>query len=186
MDILLLGKGVSNNALNQFMIKYGISHDYLTLDEVKNYDYKLVIKGPGLFYDSDVIKRFIELEVEIITDIEFIYWLLNKDYIAVTGTNGKTSTTLLITDMLNKEVESIACGNCGFPISQAALDYKLFKYFVLELSSFQLKGVKKFTPKIAVVTNIKVAHQDYHKGIEDYYKSKYNITKSPLNQIIND
>ena len=183
MDILLLGIGLSNNALNQFMIKYAIPHDYLNLDDVVCYDYKLVIKGPGLYYDSDVIKRFIELQVEIITDIEFVYWLLNKDYIAVTGTNGKTSTTLLITEIINKEHQAIACGNCGFPIAQAALDYKLFKFFVLELSSFQLKGVKKFTPKIAVITNVKIAHQDYHKGIEDYYKSKYNITK---NQTKND
>lgn len=183
MDILLLGKGISNNALNEFMKKYSIPHDYMSLDEVKDYDYRLVIKGPGLYYDSDVIKTFIEKGVEIITDIEFIYWFLNKEYIAITGTNGKTSTTLLINEIINTEFQSVACGNCGFPISQAALDYKLFKYYVLELSSFQLKGIKKFTPKIAVVTNIKIAHQDYHNGVEDYYKSKFNITK---NQTKND
>lgn len=181
-EILLLGKGISNNALNQFMIKYSIEHDYLKLDEVIRFNYKLVIKGPGIFYDEEVIKKFIENEVEIITDIEFIYWFLNKDYIGITGTNGKTTTTYLITDIINQKYSAVSCGNCGFPIAQAALDYKQYKYFVLELSSFQLKAVKKFTPKIAVVTNIKQAHLDYHKGVEDYYKSKINITKNQTKQ----
>jgi UDP-N-acetylmuramoylalanine--D-glutamate ligase len=85
--------------------------------------------------------------------------------------------------MIKNEYTAIACGNCGFPISQAALDYKKFLYFVIELSSFQLKGCKKFTPKIALITNIKQAHLDYHLDIEDYYKSKYMITK---NQMKND
>lgn len=177
-EILLLGRGKSNNALKEFMNKYQILYDYLELDEVTNYNYKLVIKGPGIYYQHDVVKRFIELGVDIITDIEFIYWFLNRDYIGITGTNGKTSTTLLLTEIINQKFKAIACGNCGFPISQAALDYKLFQYFVLELSSFQLKGCKKFTPKIAIVTNIKQAHLDYHETIQDYYESKYQITKN--------
>ena len=115
-------------------------------------------------------------------DIELIYWFLNKEYIAITGTNGKTTTTYLITDIINTAYSAVSCGNCGFPISQAALDYKLYKYFVLELSSFQLKGIKKFTPKIAVVTNLKQAHLDYHHTIEDYYKSKLNIAKNQSKQ----
>lgn len=90
MDILLLGIGLSNNALHQFMLKYSIPHDYLALKEVENYNYKLVVKGPGLSYDDKVIVEFINRNIEIITDIEFIYWFLNKEYIAITGTNGKT------------------------------------------------------------------------------------------------
>ena len=85
--------------------------------------------------------------------------------------------------MLNKKDNAVACGNCGFPISQAALDYKKYRYFVVELSSFQLKGCYKFTPKIAIVTNIKKAHIDYHKNLQDYYESKFKITK---NQTRND
>ena len=182
-EILLLGKGISNNALHQFMLRYSIEHDYLDVEEVYNYNYKLVIKGPGVFYNTLSVSKFIEQDSKVITDIEFIYWFLNKEFIGVTGTNGKTTTTYLITEIINQKYSAIACGNCGYPISQAALDYKLYKYFVVELSSFQLKGTIKFTPKIAVVTNIKQAHLDYHKGVEDYYKSKFNITK---NQSKND
>ena len=182
-EILLLGRGKSNNALREFMNKYEILHDYLDVNEVERFDYQLVIKGPGVFYHHDVLQKFISLNVEIITDVEFIYWFLNREYIAITGTNGKTSTTLLLTDMIKHKYTAIACGNCGFPISQAALDYKLFQYFVLELSSFQLKGCNKFAPKIAIVTNLNVAHLDYHKDVQDYYESKYKIT---INQTKND
>ena len=164
------------------MIKYGITHDYLKEEDVKRFDYRLVIKGPGIDYDKEVVKAFIDRNIDVITDVEFIYWFLNRDYIGVTGTNGKTTTTYLITDMLNTQFSAISCGNCGFPISQAALDYRHYKYYVIELSSFQLKGIKKFAPKIAVVTNVKQAHLDYHKSIEDYYKSKINITKNQTKQ----
>jgi UDP-N-acetylmuramoylalanine-D-glutamate ligase len=88
--ILLLGRGKSNNALNQFMIKYGINHDYFDVNDVTHFNYDLVIKGPGLYYQEEVIKHFIELGVKVIVDVEFIYWFLNRDYIAITGTNGKT------------------------------------------------------------------------------------------------
>ena len=181
--ILLLGKGISNNSLEQFLIKYLIDYDYLSLEEVNSFNYLLVVKSPGTSYDSEVIKEFTRLGVDVIVDVEFIYWFLNKYYIAVTGTNGKTMTTYLITDILNLHESAISCGNCGFPIAQAALEYQLYKYFVLELSSFQLKGIKKFTPKIAVVTNLGEAHLDYHHTLEDYYNSKFNITK---NQSIDD
>lgn len=177
-EILLLGRGISNNALKEFMDKFQILYDYLDIDRVERYNYHLVIKGPGVYYQNEVVKKFIELGVKVITDVEFISWFLNREYIGITGTNGKTSTTLLLTDMIKKKYSAIACGNCGFPISQAALDYKLFHYFVLELSSFQLKGCINFTPKIAIVTNIKQAHLDYHETLKDYYESKFNITKN--------
>lgn len=181
IEILLLGKGISNNALNVFMNKYCIEHQYLDLKEVSHYNYNLVIKGPGISYTENVIKKFLELNVQIITDIEFIYWILNKDFIAITGTNGKTSTTMLLTEMIKKKYSAIMCGNIGFPIAQAALDYKLFQYFVLELSSFQLKGCKKFAPKYAIITNVNQAHLDYHESLQDYYESKYQITKNQCN-----
>lgn len=90
---------------------------------------------------------------------------------------------MMITNIINQESNGVACGNCGFPISHAALDYKLYKYFVVELSSFQLKGICKFAPKIAVITNINNAHLDYHESIDDYHKSKYKIT---MNQSTDD
>lgn len=182
-EILLLGKGKSNNALSVFLDKYGIKYDYKELEEVIDFDYKLVIKGPGIYYQNKVVKKFVELNTLVITDIEFIYWFLNRYYIGITGTNGKTTTTMMITNIINQESCAVACGNCGFPISQAAIDYKLFKYFVVELSSFQLKGICKFAPKIAVITNINKAHLDYHETIYDYYNSKYKIT---LNQSKDD
>lgn len=89
-EILLLGKGKSNNALSVFLDKYGIKYDYKDTYEVDEFDYKLIIKGPGVYYQNKVIKEFIKLDKLIITDIEFIYWFLNRFFIGVTGTNGKT------------------------------------------------------------------------------------------------
>ena len=175
-NILLLGKGISNNALHQFMIKYGIEHDYFDLNAEFDYHYNLIIKGPGIYYQEEVIQKFISLNKTIITDIEFIYWFLNREYIAVTGGVGKTTTVMLIDQIINSTYPAISCGNIGYPMAQAALDYKLYRYFILELSSFQLKGTINFTPKIAVMLNLGANHLDYHQTIEDYHQSKFKIT----------
>lgn len=183
MKILLLGKGISNNALNQFMLKYGIAHDYKGLEEDISYDYDLVIKGPGINYQNNVIDNFIKLNVKVICDIEFIAKFIDKNYIAITGTNGKTTTTKLIENLLNTKHKAIACGNIGYPFAQAAIDYKDYNYFVIEASSFELKGTIDFKPNISVILNINIAHQDYHLSFLDYYNSKQNIT---INQRKND
>lgn len=182
-NVLLLGKGISNNALHQFMIKYNINHDYLELEEVNNYDYNLVIKAPGINYQESVIQNFILLKKTIITDIEFIYWFLNREYIAVTATVGKTTTVMLIEQIINTTFSAVACGNIGYPLAQAALDYKKYQYYVLELSSFQLKGTINFAPKIAVILNIDKHHLDYHQTYEDYIEAKSKIT---VNQTATD
>lgn len=181
-NILLLGHGISNNALHQFMIKYNINHDYLRLDEIDNYEYNLVIKGPGIFYQEEVLQKFIALGKTIITDIEFIYWFLSRDYIAVTASAGKTSTVLLIESIINTTYSAISCGNIGYPIAQAALDYKKYQYFVLELSSFELKGTINFAPKIAIILNLGKHHLDYHETLEDYYHSKFMITANQTDE----
>lgn len=175
MRILLFGKGISNNALHQFLIRYKIDHDFCDLNEKVNFDYDLVVKGPGLSYDNEVIKNFMARKVSIVDDIELVYRLLNRDYIAVTGTNGKTTTVRLIEALLNQKYHAISCGNIGYPIAQAAIDYKDYDYFVLELSSFELLGTVRFTPKIAVILNLCEAHLDYHKTVSNYHLAKMKI-----------
>lgn len=176
MKILLLGKGISNNALSQFMHKYGITHDYKGLEEDISYNYDLVIKGPGINYQNIIVDNFIKLNVKVICDIEFIAKFIDKNYIAITGTNGKTTTTKMIENLLNTKYKSTACGNIGYPFAQAAIDYKDYDYFVIEASSFELKGTIDFKPNISVILNINIAHQDYHLSFLDYYNSKQNIT----------
>ncbi len=175
LKILVLGKGNSGEGCHRFLNHMGIEHDYLTTDEVSNFDYQLVVKSPGISYQNETVRKL--KHVKIITDIELIGILLNRDFIGVTGTNGKTTTVTLINHIMKSKYKSIACGNIGTSICDAALTDN--KVFVVELSSFQLCGVKTFAPHVAVILNMNLAHLDYHKSKETYFEAK---TKFLLNQ----
>lgn len=183
MKILFLGKGISNDGASNLANILKIEYEYLELKEVKDYNYDLVVKGPGIYYHEPVIKKFINKNIIIITDVEFVYRLINRYFIGVTGSNGKTTTTLLVNEIVKTTYKSIACGNIGYSIAQATLDHKDCTHFICELSSFQLKGINTFAPNIAIITNINSCHLDYHKTQEDYIKSKANIC---INQTTND
>ncbi len=183
MKVLLIGKGISNNSCALLCKQLKIEYDYVDVNDYVSDDYLLIIKSPGVSYDSNIIKKFIKLGIVIITDIEFVYWFLNRYYIGVTGSNGKTTTTLLITNILNTKYNVVACGNIGYSISQAVLNNKECTHLVCELSSFQLKGTKLFTPNIAVITNINECHIDYHKTLKDYIECKKKIL---INQTTTD
>ena len=171
MKILVLGKGNTGSGINKFLNHMSIEHDFLNTNEIKNFNYDVVIKSPGISYQNEIIKKF--KKSKIISDIEFIGGILNRDYIGVTGTNGKTTTVTLINNILSHKIKSIACGNIGFSFGEAALTNN--SCFVCELSSFILAGVKKFHPKIAVILNMNRAHIDYHINEDEYYKAKCNM-----------
>ncbi|MFI3251824.1 MAG: UDP-N-acetylmuramoyl-L-alanine--D-glutamate ligase [bacterium] len=175
MKVLFVGKGISNNGVVKFAQKLNIKYDYVDIDEEVEDEYCLIVKGPGISYDSKIIKKFINLNKIIITDIEFTYWFLTKYFIGITGSNGKTTTTSLITNILNTKYKAVACGNIGYSIGEAAVNDYDKTHFVCELSSFELKGTNYFKPKIAIITNINCCHLDYHKTFEDYLLSKKKI-----------
>ncbi len=175
MKILIVGKGISNDGCTKFCDELHVEYDYVDDNDNVSGDYGLIIKGPGISYDNLIIKKYEKLNKMIITDVEFVYWFLNRYYIGITGSNGKTTTTSLITNILQKKYNSIACGNIGYSMGVAAVNDKLCSHFVCELSSFELKGTKYFKPKIAVVTNINCCHLDYHKTFEDYLLSKKQL-----------
>ncbi len=175
MKILIVGKGVSNDGCSKFCDELHVDYDYIDVNENVNSDYGIVIKGPGISYDNEIIKKYTKLNKMIITDVEFVYWFLNRYYIGVTGSNGKTTTTSLITNILQKKYNTIACGNIGYSMGLAAVNDKICSHFVCELSSFELKGTKYFHPKIAIITNINCCHLDYHKTFDDYLLSKKQV-----------
>ncbi|MFI3329538.1 MAG: UDP-N-acetylmuramoyl-L-alanine--D-glutamate ligase [bacterium] len=183
MRILFVGKGISNDGAIKLAQQLKIKYDYINVNDNVDNNYSVIVKGPGISYDEKILRRFIKLNKLVVTDIEFVYWFLNRYYIGVTGSNGKTTTTLLINDILNKKYKSIACGNIGYSIGEASVENKECTHFVCELSSFELKGTNLFTPNIAVITNINCCHLDYHKTIEDYILSKKKLID---NQSIND
>ncbi len=183
MRVLFIGKGVSNDGAVKFANTLKIDYDYLNINEVRHLDYDVIVKAPGISYEEEVIKKIILNNKLLVTDIEFIYWFINRYFIGITGSNGKTTTTLITTSILNKKYKSIACGNIGYSLGLAANENKDATHFVCELSSFELKGTNYFTPNIAVITNLNCCHLDYHKTYEDYLQSKKKLI---INQSVKD
>ena len=138
----------------------------------------LIVKNPGIKYEIEFLQKAIEKNIDIITEIELANTLFNIDMIAITGTNGKTTTTQMTFDILkaaNKDV--FLAGNIGYPSIEVAYNHPN-SLIVTEVSSFQLQGTKYFKPSVAAITNLGVGHLDYHGSIENYRNAKRNIYKN--------
>lgn len=150
------------------------SHPLSVLDERD-----VVVKNPGIPYDHPIIKEAIKRDIPIITEIELAAILAQgHDLIGVTGSNGKTTTTMLIYEMLSaSSVAMKLAGNIGVVATEVARTLEHGEKLLLELSSFQLLGIETFRPHIAVLLNIFDAHLDYHHTKEEYARAKANIFK---------
>ncbi|WP_276907349.1 UDP-N-acetylmuramoyl-L-alanine--D-glutamate ligase [Peptoniphilus duerdenii] len=189
MKILIIGTGTTGKSVYNYAKKHGI--DAFILDERENYDgferedifngdfsgIDFAVKSPGIKPESKIIKTLEDKNIKIISDIEFAsYFYKTKDIVAITGTNGKTTITTLVNEILNKVGKSYAVGNIGVGVMDV-IDYDP-KFIVCEASSFQLAYIDKFHPHVAVITNITSDHLDWHKTVENYRKAKENIYKN--------
>ncbi|MDP5273155.1 UDP-N-acetylmuramoyl-L-alanine--D-glutamate ligase [Chengkuizengella axinellae] len=139
----------------------------------------LIVKNPGIPYKIPPIKRALDIGIEIITEIEVAYHISAAPMIGITGSNGKTTTTSLIGEILSADYQSpIVAGNIGTPLCEVAQEAHANQWIVAELSSFQLKGIREFKPKISCLLNIYETHLDYHVTLEDYVESKKNLFKN--------
>jgi len=144
------------------------------------HDIDIIIKSPGIPYDIEILKKAKQKKILIISEIELAYHFIDKSkvIVAITGTNGKTTTTALITQiLLDSNIDAVSVGNIGYTLSEAIMDDLSCDVFVLELSSFQLQDVIHFKPHIAVILNLSEAHLDYHHKFEDYIDAKMNLIK---------
>ncbi|EHR33984.1 UDP-N-acetylmuramoyl-L-alanine--D-glutamate ligase [Helcococcus kunzii] len=143
-------------------------------------EYYCVLKSPGIRLDNKFVVEANKKGVEVISDIELAYRIWGGDnFVAVTGTNGKTTTTSLISHILNYcGIKSKVVGNIGIGILYEILKNGLDTIYALEMSSFQLSNVEQFKPKIAVFTNITPDHTDWHGSFENYFDAKKNIYKN--------
>lgn len=164
------GKPFDENPAAQSLLEEGIkvicgSHPIELLDE----NFELVVKNPGIRYDNPMIVRALEKAIPIITEVELAYLISDAPIIGITGSNGKTTTTTMIADVLNNGGKSgLLSGNIGFPASEVAQKATNEDVLVMELSSFQLMGIQQFHPHIAVITNLMPTHIDYHGSFEEY------------------
>lgn len=145
-------------------------------------DYDLVVKNPGVPFNSPMIKKLNEKNIPVITEIELAFNVSKKqNYIAITGTNGKTTTTTLVYEILSRAYGEKAhlCGNIGIPLCEIVMEHNLMEeeghYIALEISNFQLVNIEKFCPDSATIINLTPDHVDFMGSLDAYYKSKTNI-----------
>ncbi|MDR1122649.1 MAG: UDP-N-acetylmuramoyl-L-alanine--D-glutamate ligase [Endomicrobium sp.] len=140
-------------------------------------DSDVIIKSPGIHSDISILKKAVEKKIAIISELTFS--LKNSKYkkiIAITGTNGKTTTTDLTAKIIKSfHKESIVVGNIGTPLSDKALKTKKNTYIITELSSYQLEDTPNFRPNISVLLNITPDHLEHHKTMNAYIKAKQNV-----------
>ncbi|MEX2422890.1 MAG: UDP-N-acetylmuramoyl-L-alanine--D-glutamate ligase [Acidimicrobiia bacterium] len=134
----------------------------------------LVVASPGFGERSAPITDAIESGIEIISEVEFAWREMSAPTVAVTGTNGKTTVTGLIADMLTASgLRAPGLGNIGTPVSDWA--FEPLDVIVLEMSSFQLRFVDRFHPTVAVITNVAEDHLDWHGSVAGYRAAKARI-----------
>lgn len=140
-------------------------------------DSYIAVTSPGIPPNSEIMQRLKSEKIQVISEIELAYTQTGTPFIAITGTNGKTTTTALTSHILSEEYKAVPCGNYGKP--PCDLLNEDIDYFVCECSSFQLEYSPSFTPQISVWTNFTPDHIDWHKGLENYFNAKARIFKMP-------
>jgi len=152
----------------------------------------LAVLSPGLPKDASMIKASVAAGAHAISELEFGFRALPCPALAITGTNGKTTTTELTNHLLNAlGVKSEAAGNIGEGLSEAAIgaSERGLKAMAVEVSSFQLEGVEDFSPAAAAVLNIASDHINRHGDMDDYARTKFRIfgkmPEKPGTKIVN-
>jgi UDP-N-acetylmuramoylalanine--D-glutamate ligase len=139
-------------------------------------NFDLTILSPGIDPQVELVQNFIRQKAEFTGELELAFRLCHKPVIAITGTNGKTTTTQLVELMLQRAgVRTIACGNIGMPFCEAIERQNELDVFTVEVSSFQLETVSTFRPHVAVWLNFTPDHLDRYRDLQEYRDAKLRI-----------
>jgi len=140
-------------------------------------DIDLMVKNPGIPYEHALVKAAMERDIPIVTEVELAFHLAkNNEVIGITGSNGKTTTTMLAYEMIEASNQSIKlAGNIGIVATDVARQLSKDDRLLMELSSFQLLGTKSFRPHIACLLNLYDAHLDYHGTVAEYEEAKAQL-----------
>ncbi|MDN4461596.1 UDP-N-acetylmuramoyl-L-alanine--D-glutamate ligase [Fructilactobacillus sanfranciscensis] len=204
-NVLVFGAGLSGTNAAKLLIKLGANvtlTDAKPASEIADFDelvkagvkvvagksplslldnVDLMVKNPGINYDVPLVKAAEDKKISVIVEIELAGEIANAKLIGVTGSNGKTTTTTMIAEMLNagnEKGKAYRAGNIGISATKVAEKATSNDEIVMELSSFMLLGITTLHPHIAVITNIFENHLDYHKTRENYINAKMQITKN--------
>ncbi len=144
----------------------------------------LVVLSPGVPTDIPLVKEFYDREIPVWGEVELAYQIsASKEVLAITGTNGKTTTTALLGKIMSDYTDSVfVVGNIGNSYTSAALSMKAKSVTVAEISSFQLETIDTFRPKVSAILNITEDHLDRHHTMDTYIQVKESITKNQRGQ----
>lgn len=147
--------------------------------DVERFDAEVAVVSPGIPPHSDVVRALVARGIEVIGEVELAYRLSACDFLAVTGTNGKTTTTTLLAAMLEESgTPSMAAGNIGTPLVDAVAGIGKGGAIAVEVSSFQLATIATFKPRVAVLLNVAEDHTDWHGSREGYVEAKARIVSN--------
>src|SRR5438067_10533964 len=145
--------------------------------------YQMAVMSPGIDPSSPLAANFSSRGTDIISEIELAWRSCEIPIVAITGTNGKTTTTELLAQMLNAcGQRTIACGNIGKPLSEVAREKQAFDVLTVEVSSFQLEAVRTFRPSISLWLNFAPDHLDRYRSVGEYRVAKLRIFENQTEQ----
>ena len=204
-NIVVLGLGVSNRPLVRLLLRYGctvtgcdktprekLDDELLELEKqgcklqvgetyLEGLPADLVFRTPGMHPGNPALEGLRQAGAEITSEMEIFFELCPCKILAVTGSDGKTTTTTLISEMLKAAGKTVWLGgNIGTPLLSKLDDISADDYAVVELSSFQLMDMRR-SPSVAVVTNLAPNHLDVHKDMDEYVEAKKNIFRFQKN-----
>ena len=183
-SVFLSDRGALKPQYRDILSHQNIDYEEGSHDEARILAADCIMKSPGIPDKADIIKKAREKHIPIISEIEFASQYTQSTIVAITGSNGKTTTTLLTHHIFKQAGLEVGLGgNIGYSFAELVAHGNP-PYYVLEISSFQLDGIEHFTPHIAVLLNITPDHLDrYDYKFENYIASKFRIA---MNQTADD
>lgn len=182
MEVFLSDKGLIKKDYKKLLLEAGIEFEEGKHDEERILAADWIIKSPGIPKKAEIISKINQKGIRLSSEIEFASEFTDAKIIAITGSNGKTTTTSLIYHILkNDDLKVGLGGNIGKSFAKQVADEN-FDYYVLEVSSFQLDDIQNFRPHISLLLNLSQDHLDqYNYNYEEYALAKFRIAENQEN-----
>lgn len=182
-DVFVSDSGTVKDKYKAELNAAGIAFEEGKHSGEKILDAKILIKSPGIPDKAPIMQQAASLNIPVIDEIEFAFRHTDAKIIAITGTNGKTTTTLLTYHLMKEAGFNVGlAGNVGFSMARQVAS-KTFDWYVLEISSFQLDGTETFKPEIGILLNITPDHLDrYDYTMQNYVNSKFQLIENMTRQ----
>lgn len=176
-EVFVSDKGSITEKYKNVLLQHEVNFEENQHSESKIMDADLVMKSPGIPDNIPMIKQLFDRKILVVSEIEFASQYTDATLVGITGSNGKTTTTLLTHHLIKQDgIDVGLAGNIGQSFAQQVAE-RNHRNYVLEISSFQLDGITDFAPHIAMITNISPDHLDrYQYDFDKYIASKFRIT----------